>query len=321
VVDVDSPILESGPERSGAREPRAGAKLSARAVPYLMLLPALLATLILLVYPAVREILISFQRLNAFQLIQHTTEWTGFGNYQSILTSADFWASAERSIGFTAVNVVLIMGGGTLVGLLLNRLGNKMRFTLSLALVFAWAMPVLAATTVYQWLFDQQFGVVDWLLSELGWKSMAHYDWLSSEYSTFAIITLLIVWQSIPFVAFNLYAGLTTISTEIFEAARMDGAGPWRLFRSILFPILKPFFLSTTFLEIIWVFGALPQVLAINAGGPQGTTATLPVYAYLVGVSGQHYGMGSAVAVVTIVMLCLMMSYYFRIILKQEDEL
>ncbi|WP_042405362.1 carbohydrate ABC transporter permease [Streptacidiphilus carbonis] len=310
-------VVES-PRRAG--KPGRGFNLSG-GTPYLLLLPALVATLALLVYPAVREIIISFQKLNAFQLIQHTTSWTGFGNYQTILTSADFWHTTERSVLFTLANVGLIMIGGTLVGLLLNRLGNKMRFTLSLALVFAWAMPVLAGTTVFQWLFDQQFGVVDWLLSKLGWHSMAHYDWLSSQFSTFTVITLLIVWQSIPFVAFNLYAGLTTISSEIFEAARMDGAGPFRVFRSVVFPILKPFFLSTVFLEIIWVFGALPQVLAINGGGPQGSTATLPVYAYLVGVSGQHYGMGAAVAVVTIVMLCLMMSYYFRIILKQEDEL
>lgn len=321
VAEVGVPKREAGPRWTGARKPRLAAKVSAGAVPYLLILPALLATLVLLVYPAVREILISFQHLNAFQLIQHVTDWTGFDNYKTILTSSDFWDSTERSIVFTVINVVLIMGGGTLIGLLLNRLGSKMRLTLSLALVFAWAMPVVAATTVYQWLFDQQFGVVDWLLAKLGWTSMAHYDWLSSEYSTFAVIILMIVWQSIPFVAFNLYAGLTTISGEIFEAARMDGAGPWRMFRSVLFPILKPFFLSTTFLEIIWVFGALPQVLAINNGGPEGSTATLPVYAYLVGVSGQSYGMGAAVAVVTIVMLCLMMSYYFRIILKQEDEL
>ncbi|MBF9067566.1 carbohydrate ABC transporter permease [Streptacidiphilus fuscans] len=289
--------------------------------PYLLLLPALVATAVFLVYPAIREILISFQRLNAFELIQHVTEWNGFQNYQTILTSSDFWHSVERSVLFTAVNVFLIMVLGSLVGLLLNRLGNKMRFVLSLALVFAWAMPVLAGTTVFQWLFDQNYGVVDWMLSQLGWKSMAHYDWLNSQLSAFTVIALLLVWQSIPFVAFNLYAGLTTISTELYEAARLDGAGSWRIFRSVIFPILKPFFLSTTFLEIIWIFGALPQVLAISGGGPQDSTATLPVYAYLVGVGQQSYGMGAAVAVVTIVMLCLMMSYYFRIILKQEDEL
>ncbi|QMU80630.1 sugar ABC transporter permease [Streptacidiphilus sp. PB12-B1b] len=300
---------------------RSNGSTNSAVTPYLLLLPALVAMLVLLVWPSIDEILISFQRLNAFELIGHVTRWTGFDNYQSILSSSTFWQVFERTVVFTAVNVVLIMVGGTLIGLLLNRLGTKIRFVLSIALVFAWAVPVLAATTVFQWLFDQQTGVVDWTLAQLGWKSMAHFDWMSNEYSAFSVVVLCIVWQSIPFVAFNVYAGLTTISNELYEAARLDGAGPLRIFRSVIFPMLKPFFYGTVFLEIIWVFGALTQVLEITGGNPVGKTVTLPVYAYEVGVGQQAYGMGSAVAVVTIVMLCLMMSFYFRIILKQEDEL
>ena len=132
---------------------------------------------------------------------------------------------------------------------------------------------------------------------------------------------MLIVWQSVPFVALNLYAGLTTISTELYEAARMDGAGAWRTFRSLTFPMLRPFFLSTTFLEIIWVFKAFTQVYALNAGGPEGSTETLPVYAFVQGVGGQHYGTGAAISTLTILILLVLMSYYFRIILKQEEDL
>jgi N,N'-diacetylchitobiose transport system permease protein len=303
--------------------PRAsrGSALAGRTTPYLLILPALVATAVLLGYPLVRNVIISFQTLNAFQLIQHTTQWTGFGNYKEQLTSAEFWHTTERSIFFTLANVALIMVGGTLIGLLLNRLGKRMRLTLSVGLVLAWAMPYVAATTVYQWLFDTRYGVVNWGLDKLGWHSMAGYNWLGSQFSTFAVITLMIVWQSLPFVALNFYAGLTTVSAEIFEAARMDGAGAWRTFSSVLFPMLRPFFLSTTFLEIIWVFKAFTQVYALNAGGPAGLTETLPVYAFVEGVGNQHYGTGAAISVLTILILLALMSYYFRIILKQEDEL
>ncbi|MCQ4080297.1 sugar ABC transporter permease [Streptomyces sp. RB6PN25] len=303
------------------RQRRAGKGLVERSTPYLLILPTLAVTAVLLGYPLVRNLLISFQKLDPFQLIQHTTQWNGFSNYTYLLTSGDFWHTTLRSVGFTAANVVLIMLGGTLVGLLLNRLGKRMRLFLSVGLVFAWAMPIVAGTTVYQWLFNTQYGVVNWFLSGLGWHSMAQYDWFSGQMSTFAVITLMIVWQSIPFVALNLYAGLTTIATELFEAARMDGATAWRTFQSVTFPILKPFFLSTTFLEIIWVFGAFTQIYALNQGGPQGLTETLPVYAFIEGAGNQHYGMGAAISVLTILMLLVMMSYYFRIILRQEDDL
>jgi N,N'-diacetylchitobiose transport system permease protein len=294
---------------------------NAGVTPYLLLLPALIAMLVFIVYPSVDEIVISFQRLNAFELIGHVTRWTGFANYQSILSSGTFWEVFGRTVWFTAINVVLIMVGGTLIGLLLNRLGTKIRFVLSITMVFAWAVPVAASTTVFQWLFDQQTGVVDWTLAQLGFHGMAHYDWMSNEYSAFAVVILCIVWQSIPFVAFNVYAGLTTISAELYEAARLDGAGPLRIFRSVIFPMLKPLFFGTVFLEIIWVFGALNQVLLITGGNPVGKTVTLPVYSYLTGIAQQSYGMGASIAVITIIMLCLMMSFYFRIILKQEEDL
>jgi len=331
--DGDTAVLRSGTagEKAGAgnaggRPRRFGRRKStgnsnAGITPYLLLLPALVAIVVFIVYPSVDELLISFQRLNAFELIGHVTHWIGFANYQSILSSGTFWVIFNRTVWFTVINVVLIMGGGTLIGLLLNRLGTKVRFTLSIAMVFAWAVPVAASTTVFQWLFDQQTGVVDWALAKLGFSGMAHYDWMSNEYTAFAVVILCIVWQSIPFVAFNVYAGLTTISTELFEAARLDGAGAVRIFRSVIFPMLRPLFFGTVFLEIIWVFGALNQVLLITGGNPVGKTVTLPVYAYLEGIGEQGYGMGSAIAAVTIVMLCLMMSFYFRIILKQEDEL
>ncbi len=303
-----------------ARPPRRGSPL-ARGVPYLLILPALAATAALLAYPLVRNLVISLQVLDPFQLIQHTTQWAGFANYREQLTSSTFWHTTVRSLVFTAANVVLIMAAGTAVGLLLHRLGKRMRLLLSLGLVLAWAMPVVAGTTVYQWLFDGQFGVVDWLLAELGLHSMAHYDWFGAQLPTFTVITLMIVWQSVPFVALNLYAGLTTVSTELFEAARMDGAGPWRTFTSVTVPVLKPFFLSTTFLEIIWVFKAFTQVYALNGGGPQGSTETLPVYAFIEGVGNQHYGTGAAISMLTILILLALMAYYFRIILRQEDDL
>ncbi|MFI6110188.1 carbohydrate ABC transporter permease [Kitasatospora sp. NPDC051164] len=323
VAEIDTSAAGGGAKGAAPKRTRSagGPGLGARFAPYLLLLPAIVATIVLLGWPLLKTVLLSFQNLNRRQLVMHLTEWTGFDNYKEQLTDPEFWSVTGRTVAFTLVNVVLIMLGGTLIGLLLNSLGKKMRLALSIALLMAWAMPVVAATTVYTWLFDDQWGVVNWFLDQLGWHSMADYNWMSDEYSTFFVVILLIVWQSIPFVAFNMYAGLTTIPKELYEAARMDGAGSGKIFSSVIFPNLKPFFLATTFLEVIWVFKSFTQIYAINGGGPEKLTRTLPVHAFLEGQGSQHYGVGAAIAVLTILMLGVLMAYYFRIMIKQEDEL
>ncbi|MER7052340.1 MULTISPECIES: sugar ABC transporter permease [unclassified Streptomyces] len=314
-------VRKADDEGSGGPRQRTASRAGAL-VPYLLLLPACVATVLLLGWPLLKDILLSFQNLNMTQLIQHVTEWNGVDNYTETLTSEHFWRVTLRSILFAAVNVALIMILGTLVGLLLARLGKRMRFTLLLGLVLAWAMPIVAATTVYKWLFAQRFGVVNWVLDKLGWHSMADYSWTSSQMSTFFVVTLLIVWQSIPFVAINLYAATTTIPKELYEAASLDGAGAWRSFVAVTMPFMRPFLYATTFLEIIWVFKAFVQVYTFNQGGPDRLTEILPVYAYVEGVGNQHYGMGAAIAVLTILIMLGLTAYYLRIVLKQgEDEL
>ncbi|MGY1437885.1 carbohydrate ABC transporter permease [Streptomyces reniochalinae] len=306
------PTGEGGPPARGGRKAKG-------TLPYLLLLPALGLTAVLLGWPLLTNGMLSFQNLNMTQLIQHVTEWNGFANYTDTLTSDTFWRVTLRSVIFTVVNVVLIIVAGTLIGLLLARLGSKMRLLLSVGLVLAWAMPIIAATTVYQWLFAQRFGVVNWVLAKVGFDSMADYNWTGGQLSTFFVISLLIVWTSIPFVAINLYAATTTISKELYEAAALDGAGPWQSFKCVTFPFLKPFLMVATFLEVIWIFKAFPHVFAINEGGPDRLTETLPVYAFVEGVGNQHYGAGAAISVLTILILLALMSYYLRLVLRQED--
>ncbi|EST38644.1 hypothetical protein N566_06340 [Streptomycetaceae bacterium MP113-05] len=314
--EVPEPTVEAG--RSTAPGPRRS--LPTGWVPYALIAPAVLSLLVFLGYPLVRNILISLQQLGRIEMISRRTVWTGLSNYTELLADDMFWTVVVRTFVFTAVNVVLIMAFGTLVGLLLNRLGKKMRLVLSLALVMAWAMPIVASATVFRWLFDTQFGVMNWAMRGLGFAGYEQHNWFGSGFSTLAIVTLLIVWASVPFVALNLYAGLTTISGELYEAARMDGASNTRIFRSVVLPIMKPFFLITTFLEIIWVFKAFAQIVALNAGGPDRASETLPVFAYVEGMSQMNFGLAAAASVLTILILLVAMSFYFRLILKQEEE-
>ncbi|MBB0242918.1 ABC transporter permease subunit [Streptomyces alkaliphilus] len=308
-----------------AAEPAAPAAATGRRLPtgwlpYLLIAPAVLSLGLVLGWALLRNVLISFQEFGRRQLISRTTEWAGFDNYVEVLNNPRFWDTLVRTFVFMAVNVVLIMVLGTLIGLLLNRLGGKMRLTLSIALVMAWAMPIIPSTVLFSWIFHTQYGLMNWFMGVLGFTGFDQHNWFGTGTSTLAIATLLIVWMSIPFVALNLYAGLTTIGGEIYEAARMDGASAWRIFRSIILPIMKPFFLITTFLEIIWVFKAFAQVYALNGGGPSRASETLPVMAYIEGMGQQQFGAAAAISVLTLLILLGAMSYYFHLILKQEKE-
>jgi N,N'-diacetylchitobiose transport system permease protein len=286
--------------------------------PYLLIAPTLLATAYLLVYPLLRNVIISFQHFGMAELIRGGADFAGFANYTTVLTDPEFWSVAYRTLLFTAINVVLIMVLSTVVALLVMRLGRVMRLVVLGGLVLTWATPMIAATTVFQWMFSSQLGVVNWALVQLGFEQFRGHTWFADGPQTFAILVVLIVWQSVPFAALTLYAAMTTVPHELYEAARIDGAGGLRSFRSITFPVLRPMFGLVTCLEVIWVGKAFVQIWVISEGGPGRATTTLPVYAYQIAQSLHRYDIGAVVSVLTVLLLVLALLFYFRHMFREE---
>ncbi|MCE6997416.1 sugar ABC transporter permease [Saccharothrix sp. S26] len=288
-------------------------------LPYLLIAPTLLATAFLLLYPLARNVIISTQEFGLPQLVRGHARFVGLANYTRVLTDAEFWAVVRRTLLFTAINVVLIMLLSTLVALLLVRLGRWTRLLVMSGLVLVWATPVIAATTVFQWLFQSRLGVVNWALVRLGFEGYRDYTWFADGPATFAILVALIVWQSVPFAALSLYAAMVTIPAELYDAARMDGAGAWRVFTTITFPLLRAMFGLVTCLEVIWVVKAFVQIWVISQGGPGQATTTLPVYAFQVAQSLQRYDLGAAVSMLMVLLLVLALLAYFRRLYRQEE--
>ncbi|MEU4447095.1 sugar ABC transporter permease [Actinosynnema sp. NPDC050801] len=287
--------------------------------PYLLIAPTVAATGFLLLYPLARNVVISVQEFGLPQLVRGDARFVGLANYARVLGDPEFWAVVRRTLLFTAINVVLIMVLSTLVALLLVRLGRWTRLLVTSGLVLVWATPVIAATTVFQWLFQSRLGVVNWALVELGFEGFRDYTWFADGPATFGILVALIVWQSVPFAALSLYAAMVTIPSDLYEAARMDGAGAWRVFTSITFPVLRAMFGLITCLEVIWVVKAFVQIWVISQGGPGQATTTLPVYAFQVAQSLQRYDLGAAVSVLMVLLLVLVLLTYFRQMYRQED--
>ncbi|MFE6130074.1 carbohydrate ABC transporter permease [Streptomyces sp. NPDC056437] len=289
--------------------------------PYLLIAPTVLGAAFLLAYPLVRNLVISFQHYGMAELIRGGAGFAGLENYREILGDTAFWEVVRRTLWWTALNVVLIMVLGTVIALMLQRLRKGLRILVMSGLVLAWASPVIATTTVFQWLFSSRLGVVNWLLVRLGFDSFRDYSWLAHGGPAFTILVLLVVWQSVPFVAVTLHAALTTVPAELVESARIDGAGGWRIFRSVTLPVLRPVFGLVLCLEVIWVFRCFAQIWAVTKGGPGGATTTLPVYAYQVAQSLHRYDLGAAVATLTVLILLAALILYFRQMFRQEAEL
>jgi N,N'-diacetylchitobiose transport system permease protein len=301
--------------------PDGGRRRRGFALPYLLILPSIVAFLALLGYPMYQVVKISFQKLDLAELVQRRTVYVGFANWERVLTDPFFWRVTLRTVLFTSACVALTMLLGTLVALLLDRLGPRIRLLLSIGLVLAWATPRVTAVTVWQWLFDTQFGVVNWVLTTLGLGDYSNHSWFATGLSTFLVIVLIIVWGAVPFVAFTLYAGITSVPHEWREAMRVDGAGPFRVFRSLLFPVLKPLFMITCFLSIIWDFKVFEQVWLVRQGGPDRSTITLVIYAYQQGIATSRFGPAAAISLAMVLMLLVAMIFYMRLMLRTQEDL
>lgn len=310
------------PGRSPASGPPRPAKDGGHGIwPYVLIAPAVLGTLYLLVYPLGRAVVISLQDFGLRQLILGDARFVGLENYGTLLGDSRFWEVVRRTFLFMAVDVALIMVLSTLVALMIERLGRFGRTVVLSALVLTWAMPVIAATTVFQWLFHSEFGIVNEVLTDLGFTSFDRYAWFAHGPAAFAILVALIVWQSVPFAAITLYSALTTVPAELYESARLDGASGPRIFRSITFPVVRPIFLLVISLEVIWTFKAFVQIWVMTNGGPGDATTILPVYAVQTALSSQRYDLGSAASMVTVVLMSGVLAFYFRQMFRQEDEL
>jgi N,N'-diacetylchitobiose transport system permease protein len=295
-------------------------RLASRSLPYLAIAPALITFVVLLGYPVYLVVLTSLEHFGLRELANGGETWVGLANYQRILADNEFITVVIRTFLFMIANVALTVVGGFFVALLLERLRRSVRLALSISMILAWATPAVTGAVIFQWLFDSKLGVVNWAIGSLGiFGSWLNHSWFDTGFSAFSVITLLIIWQSIPFVAFSVYAGLLAIPRELIEAARMDGASEWQILRMITIPLVRPLLMLLTFLSIIWDFKVFTQVYTMVQGGPDGETVTLSIFAYIEKTQSR-YDLASAVSVIMVVMLLVVLVPYIRHMIKTQEE-
>jgi N,N'-diacetylchitobiose transport system permease protein len=281
-------------------------------VPYALIAPAVFVIIAVLGYPIYFLVRLSFQDYGLFQLIAHKGRWVGLHNFSTTLSDGQFWHVVLRTAIFTAVNVGLTLLLGTLIALLLKELGTVMRTAVTIALILAWAMPVVVAVQLWLWMTNYENGVFNYLLTQLHFGNFIQYDWFANTIVGFGVITSLIVWGAVPFVAITVYAGLTQVPADLLEAAAIDGSGAFKRFRDITFPILKPIFVILTSLSIIWDFQVFTQPFLLRLQRPDPDYWLMSIYAYEKSFGISQYGLGSAIALVMLLLMVGVTFFYVR---------
>ena len=320
-------IHRSGPGAQAAADPTAGPRgvegtprrRRAPRLPYLLLIPAIVVLLVALGYPIGWQLVTSFRRYGLAQQFGQPPEWVGLDNYVALVTDPALWQVVVRSIAFCVVTafVTVLVGGG--IGLLMNALDRWVRVVLQVSLLLAWAMPIVAAMTVWIWIVDWRRGLLNWVLVSLGVDGAQGHNWLAEPLSFLVIASVIVTWMSVPFVALSIYAGLTQLSAEVIEAATIDGAGWLQRLRHIVLPLIAPVLSIVMLLQLIWDLRVFTQIkLLQDAGSVASETDLLGTYVYRLGTGQGDFGTASAVSVLILVLTVALSWYYVRSLMKEE---
>jgi N,N'-diacetylchitobiose transport system permease protein len=305
-------------DRRPAASPRRRRRFES--TPYALILPTLLVLAGLLAFPLVYMGELSVKRLTLRDLFTGGAgTWVGFANYSKILHDSFFWTVVVRTIVVAAVCVVVSVVTGMLVALLMQRVSGWVRVCMIVAMMLVWALPQLVATQVFTWLVDTDWGVLNWLVDKVPGVDFTNHSWFISIWQGWSVIIALVVWGAVPFLAISLYAGLTQVPRELREAAVVDGAGAWAVFRNVTWPILSPLVVIVTTLSVIWDMGLFTQPYIARASKPELDYYSLAIYAYQEAFAKSNYNTGSAIAVLTVMLMIGVMAFYTRQMFKIGD--
>ncbi|WP_205828730.1 carbohydrate ABC transporter permease [Microbacterium sp. B19(2022)] len=313
------------PTTTPPRAPRQNGQKGLRrsTAPFWLLTPAGLMILFVTLLPIGFLVFTSFTDYNQRTLFTGAFSFVGLDQYAAVLADQEFWWSLLRTVLFTTA----LVGGSVIIGAgmshLMTRLPSSLRYLTTVVLILAWAMPNVASSIVWSWLFQPQYGVINWMLTQTGlFGDMTSVDWASDPTLAWVCIWLLVVWQAVPFIALTLYAAETQVPPELKEAARLDGASEWNIYRVVVLPSIAPTMLLVTMLSIIWDFNVFNQIWLISEGGPDGATSTLGVFTYTTAFSGNlQIGAGSAIAVASTLILVALSALYIRNLVRSGEDL
>lgn len=290
--------------------------------PWLLLAAPLAVIAILLLWPIIRVTYLAFHAYGLKEVIAGSPTFVGLDNFREALGGDYLWKTVlPNTLVFAFVAVAGTIVLGTLVALLLQRLGTAGRALVIGSALVAWALPAVTGTYVWVWIFEPDTGIIRVALEGLGMVDPGGFNWFTDRLSFYAIVAVNVIHHSYPFVAITIFAGLSTVPEELHEAAKLDGASAWRRFWAITVPIMRPVFAVVTILSTIWDFKVFAQIYLMPGGnGGNEEIFNLGVWSYITAMTKTDYGLGSAIAVLLTVVLLVITMVYVRLLFR-EDEL
>lgn len=267
-------------------------------VAYLLMLPAILLTVVVIAYPLVTAADLSLQVIKITQIGRVRLPWS-LDNYRELFASAEFWRSSWVTLRLVTIVTFgcFLMGLGTAL-LVNNRFRGRTLARILVAL--PWAVPAVLAAVIWWWMFDSSFGLINWLLVKSGLIA-SPVAWFSQPFTAFTVICVVMIWKGYPFVSVMVLAGLQAIPEDLYEAASIDGANSWGKLRYITLPSLRPILGVALVLVLLWVFRDFPIIFLLTGGGPIGSTRTLAIMTYEQGFGFYNIGYAAAIGMITLI--------------------
>ncbi len=275
------------------------------------LLPAIFVLLIIVAYPLCYSVLMSFHR---WRPIDNNRDYVGLANYVRVITDSRFL----QSIGNTFVYAIIGACFKVVIGMGLAMMMNKKFRGRSIArvlLMLPWVFPVTASVTAWNWMFDGMYGIFNVILFRLGIID-TYVNFLGQKGLALVCVLIVGIWMGYPQMMMMLLAGLQSIPTEMYEAAKVEGAGPLTTFFRITIPSLANVLSMTIILSIIWTFNSFNVIWLMTRGGSG--THTMNTLAYEFSFINMRYDLGAAMSVIILVFLAVFLFIYSK--MKKEDD-
>lgn len=289
-----------------------GQGLTRKQLGYVLIIPALVVIVCISVFPFITT---GYYSLHSIKLNMPYlgSPYVGFKNYIHLLNSSRFIYSFVFTLFFAGVVIVSQLVFGLAIALVTNK-RFKGRGIVRATVLVPWATALVIAAMLWRWMYNSVYGIINSLFLLLGVIDKP-VDWLGAS-APLAISSVIVteLWRNTPFMAIIMLAGLQSIPGELYEVARVDGAGVFQSFRKITLPLLKPAILVALLFRSIEVFKSFDLVYALTGGGPGNSTELASLYAYRLLFKYLDFGRGSAAALLMAIFTTVLCLFYIRLI-------
>lgn len=280
-----------------------------------LIAPALALLAAVLAWPMLSAIVMSFQDV---RVVGSDGPFIGFANYEKVLADPAFWRAAKLSLVWVVANAVVQTALALAAALILNQRFRGVQIARTW-IILSWIVPTVVVVMIWRWLFSTSGGVVNPALMGLGLTERP-VGFFATPCTAFATLVFINSWRWFPFITLMMLAGLTRIPADLLEAARVDGAGPWKRFTRITWPLLAPTMTVLLVIGTLLSFNVFDVIWLLTSGGPAGATRTLPVLIYETAFRGYRISEAATIAVLATVLLMTFAVFATRKLALSGDE-